>query len=316
MDIAGLSIGPGALLAPMAGVTDNTFRRICHENGCALSYTEMIYAKGFIYSGEPVSLLDYSGDYGPVGLQIFGCEPYYMARATEALSLRPFALIDINMGCPAKKINKGGDGAALMRNMKAARDVIRAVRMATDKPVTVKMRLGWDEDISLEFALMAEDAGADAVCIHGRTREQQYQGVANMAPIARAKAALHIPVIANGDIKSMGEAARALDMTHADAAMIGRASLGNPWVFAGEGHMPSPGDKIDMALRHLDESCMAMPEKVAVREMRKHIAWYLKGLPGASAVKNDINHVTDKAGMTGRLLSYRDALQHGPGGNI
>lgn len=312
MKIAGLETGRGALLAPMAGITDDIFRRICHENGCALSYTEMISAKGFVYSGEPEGLLEYKGDYGPVGLQLFGSEPYYMAKAAEALESRPFALVDINMGCPAKKINKNGDGAALMRNIKAARDIIRAVRGATQKPVTVKMRLGWDRDVSLDFALMAEDAGADAICIHGRTREQQYSGSADMEPLYRVKQAIKIPLIANGDIKGPSDAEKALALTGADAVMIGRAALGNPWVFAamlsGRDEDVSADRKIGMALRHLDETLGIMPEKIAVREMRKHIAWYIKGLPGSAAVRNRINGITGAEELKDALRAYEASL--------
>lgn len=317
--IGSLPVPRGALLAPMAGVTDLFFRLLCHEQGSVLAFTEMVSAKGFLHAPEQravLSLLETASEEGPVALQLFGHEPEEMAEAARRLTPRGFAAIDLNMGCPAPKITRGGDGSALLKDLPLAGRIIAAVRRATPLPLTVKARAGWDENslIVERFARMAESEGADALTVHGRTRMQFYAGEADWSHISRAKAAVRIPVIGNGDIFTAADAVRRLAETGCDAVMVGRGSLGNPWIFAQIAsalsgrpvRMPSPAERIQAALRHASMLCAWKGEGTAIREMRKHAAWYTRGLAGAAKMRVRMQQASTLAELEGMLWVCMD----------
>jgi nifR3 family TIM-barrel protein len=287
--------------APMAGITDKSFRILAKEAGCSLVCTEMVSDQALLY-GNPktCSLLDVTGEDGPVCMQVFGSDPGYMAGAAEIVESRGAWLIDINMGCPTPKIVKNGEGSALMKEPEKAAGIIRAIVRAVKVPVTVKMRKGWDESTvnAVDLACLAENAGAAAVTVHGRTRSQFYSGKADWGIIASVKRAVNIPVIGNGDIWTPADALRMLEQTGCDGIMIGRAALGNPWVFRQTVHYlktgelipgPSPKERAAMALRHFGLLVDNKGETVAVREMRKHAAWYMKSLRGAARLRELVN---------------------------
>ncbi len=292
-----------AYLAPMAGVSDKVFRGICVKMGCALTYTEMISAKGLYYkSGLTHKLLEISPIEEPAAVQIFGSEPEIIAYAIknicEDLSTQ-LAIIDINMGCPAPKIVKNGDGSALMKDVPLAAKIIEAAVKASSVPVTVKFRKGWDENSvnALQFAQMAQESGAAAVAVHGRTRDQFYSGKADWDIIAEVKSKINIPVIGNGDIFDAYTAKNMLEYTKCDAVMVGRGAQGNPFIFreinallsAEQVELPDVKERIDTALFHAKELCECMGEKYAIVYMRKHIAWYTKGIEGAAKLRALIN---------------------------
>ena len=310
----------GAFLAPMAGVTDFPFRVICKRYGASLLYTEMINAKALCYGDENTfSMLEVKPEEGDVAVQIFGHEPQYMAEATAILSdMDRFRIIDINMGCPAPKITKNNEGSALMKDPALAFEIIESVKMASKLPVTVKFRKGWDDSSvnAVEFARNAESAGADCITVHGRTREQYYSGKADWDIISEVKKSVSIPVIANGDIFSIGDAVNIIEKTGADAYMIGRGSQGNPFIFSQirdfiEGRpvrdIPDT-EKIDVMLEHYDLSIKYKGEDKTVREMRKHIGWYLKGMYGSARMRDDINHIVDADEVRQMLRDYQLSL--------
>ena len=306
MRIGPLTIEPPVLLAPMAGVSDQPFRELCYGQGCGLCYTEMASAKGLMYGGSRTHPLIEIGAGEPrAAVQLFGSEIESLAAAAGMAAGDPkVALIDLNMGCPTPKIVKNGDGSALMRDPGKAGKIIRAVSRSIDKPLTVKMRLGWDAGhINVaEFAHMAQDAGAAAVAVHGRTRDQYYAGRADWEQIARVKEALAIPVIGNGDVTSPEEAKRMLEETGCDAVMIGRAARGNPWIFRETATYldtgvippePSPADRIRMALAHIGKAVSFYGERVAALEMKKHAAWYVRHIRQASSLRRQIFSTKD-----------------------
>ena len=309
-----------AFLAPMAGVTDFPFRVICKRYGASLLYTEMINAKALCYGDENTfSMLEVKPEEGDVAVQIFGHEPQYMAEAASILSdMNRFRIIDINMGCPAPKITKNNEGSALMKDPALAFEIIESVKMASKLPVTVKFRKGWDDSSvnAVEFARNAESAGADCITVHGRTREQYYSGKADWDIISEVKKSVSIPVIANGDIFSIGDAVNIIEKTGADAYMIGRGSQGNPFIFSQirdfiEGRpvrdIPDT-EKIDVMLEHYDLSIKYKGEDKTVREMRKHIGWYLKGMYGSARMRDDINHIVDADEVRQMLRDYQLSL--------
>lgn len=305
-------------LAPMAGVTDLPFRLICKELGCGLLYTEMINAKALCYDDKNTKkMLNILDEEHPIAVQIFGSEPEFMGKAAQILNDYPNEILDINMGCPAPKVVKNGDGSALMRNPKLAGQVLDQVVKNSKKPVTLKIRKGWDDNSvnALEIAKIAEDCGICAITIHGRTREQYYSGQADWDIIGEVKSQISIPVIGNGDVTSVEDAIRIKDHTGCDAIMIGRGAQGNPWIFKRIDHYmktgqlldpPSKDEKIDIAIKHMDLAIKEHGEYVAVREMRKHIGWYLKGMKHSARFRDQINHMVTAKEVIDTLNQYRN----------
>lgn len=305
MQIGTVKIDGRLVLAPMAGVTDLAFRRICREHGAALTVTEMVSTKALCYQDRKTPrLLELAPDEHPAAAQIFGHEPETMAEGARiALEKSGCDIIDINMGCPVPKVANSGDGSGLMRDPDKAVRVLEAVVRGAGCPVTVKFRLGWDKGSinCVEFARAMEEAGAAAVAVHGRTRNQMYAGTANWDWIREVKQAVKIPVLANGDVFKPSDAPRILKYTGADMAMIGRGVFGNPWMFAQcraalEGReippMPPLAERCDTAVRQFELSAANKGEKIACLEARRHYAWYLKGVPHAGYYKEQIVRIT------------------------
>lgn len=320
MKISNLEFLNNVFLAPMAGVTDIIFRGICKKMGCGLVYTEMISAKALYYGSEKTEeLLKVSPKEAPVAVQIFGSEPLVMAKACDYFNdNKNICLIDINMGCPAPKIVKNGDGSALMNNPKLAYEIVKAVKEVSNKPVTVKFRKGFDHNNinAVDFAKVIEAAGADAIAVHGRTREQMYEGKADWDIIRQVKEAVNIPVIGNGDVFSAEDAISITRETGCDGIMIARGAQGNPWIFKQIGEalngkqveLPTGEEKIEVAIDHFKQALEYYGENKAVREMRKHIAWYLKGIRNSNDIKNKINCENGSIGVIETLIKYKKNL--------
>lgn len=290
------------LLAPMAGVSDEAFRTLCREQGADLTYTEMVSAKGLSYANDKTRhLLKIAPTEDQVAVQLFGHEPETMAAQAawiEEKMADALAYLDINMGCPARKITTKGDGSALMKDPELAASLVRAVAAAVQHPVTVKFRRGWAEgdETAVEFARRMEDAGADALAVHGRFAEQLYRGSAEWDVITRVKRAVAVPVVGNGDVRTGADAVAIVERTGCDAVMVARGAEGNPWIFAQakaalagerEPALPTIGERIAMARRHA--RLLSQREERSIVRMRKHAMWYLAGLPGAAAARGRIN---------------------------
>lgn len=301
LTIGGVTLENNLILAPMAGVTDLPFRLLCSGQGAALTGMEMVSAKAIMYGNKNTEgLLAIHPQEGPASLQLFGSDPKIVSEMAKRIEECPFAILDINMGCPVPKIVNNGEGSALMREPELAGKIIAATAKAIEKPVTVKIRKGFDEDHvnAVELAKIAEDAGAAAVAVHGRTREQFYSGEADWEIIARVKEAVSIPVIGNGDVTDGESARKLLVQTGCDGVMIGRAARGNPWLFRqiaaylekGE-ILPAPSmeEKKEMILRHAKLQLEIKGEYTGVREMRKHLSWYTAGLPGSARLRGSVN---------------------------
>ena len=291
------------ILGPMAGVTDLPFRVLCKEQGAGLLCMEMVSAKAILYNNKnKESLLEIHPDEQPVSLQFFGSDQKIMSEMAKRVEERPFDIMDINMGCPVPKVVRNGEGSALMKNPKLVYEIVSAMVKAIDKPVTVKIRKGFDDSCinAVEIAKIVEEAGAAAVAVHGRTREQYYSGQADWDIIRQVKEAVSIPVIGNGDVTSPQKAEELVKQTGCDGIMIARGAQGNPWIFSEmityeeTGTLPErPGKEEvrDMMLRHARLQLKYKGEFIGIREMRKHVAWYTKGLKGSAKLREEINRV-------------------------
>lgn len=300
MKIGDLEFTNIAFLAPMAGIADRAFRELCTQFGAAYTVTEMVSSKGLTMGDKKSGELLTIGNERPCGAQIFGDDPQIMAQAAvKCLEYKP-DIIDINMGCPAPKVAMNGGGASLMKKPQLAYEITKAVVEAVNIPVTVKIRKGWDDDNinAVEMALLAQKAGANAVAVHGRTRQQMYSGTVDYDIIAEVKNALDIPVIANGDITDEQSAAIMLEKTNADAIMIGRGALGNPWVFSRINAylsecrvLPEPStiEKMNVMLKHIQKIIEYKGEYTAMREARHHAAYYTKGMRGGAKLRAEIS---------------------------
>lgn len=305
-------------LAPMAGVTDVVFRTLCKEQGCGLTYSEMVSAKGIMYDNDNTKkLLEINEKEGKVAVQLFGSDPKVLADMAKKLDDNEnIGFFDINMGCPAPKIVKNGDGSALMKNPKLIGEIVKAVSSNTKKPLTIKIRKGFDDNCinAVEIAKIVEENGGAGIAIHGRTREQFYSGKADWDIIKKVKESVNIPVIGNGDITSPQKAKEMFDYTGCDAIMIGRASQGAPWIFKNIVHYlntgelldkPSINEKIDIAIKHLHMLVQYKGEYIGIREMRKHLGWYIKGMPKSAEMRVIINGIEQVEKMEDLLISMK-----------
>ncbi len=292
------------VLAPMAGITDLPFRMLCKEQGAGLLYTEMVSAKAISYRNRnTIPLMEISPKEHPVALQIFGSEPELMAEVAKSIEDQPFDILDINMGCPVPKVVNNGEGSALLKNPELIRKIVSAVSRAIKKPVTVKMRVGFEgEDVDpVETAKIMEDSGAAAIAVHGRTRQQYYSGKADWDTIRKIKEAVSVPVIGNGDVDSPKKAEAMLKETGCDAVMIGRAVRGNPWIFREMNYYFETGELLsrpsieelkEMILRHARRQIEKKGEYTGIREMRKHVAWYTAGMRHSAGIRRESNLIS------------------------
>jgi tRNA-dihydrouridine synthase B len=314
------------VLAPMAGITDLPFRVICREMGAGIVYSEMVSAEALIRDQQrTLSLLETDSRERPVAFQLFGCRPATLARAAAILSERPIDIIDINMGCPVPKVLKSGSGSALLRDLGLAQEIMEAVVGATSKPVTVKVRLGWDAKsiVAVDLARIAVTAGVSAIAVHARTKVMGFSGKADWTMIKAVKESVAIPVIGNGDVRSAHDAKRMLDETGCDGVMIGRAIEGNPWIFrdaktylatgVAPAH-PSVEERQTVMLRHLNDVIGLLGEDIAVREMRKHLCWYTKGLSGGAEFRQKVNHLTTVEEVQREIEAFFSGLPVGAAG--
>lgn len=316
LNIGGLQLDTPFVLAPLAGITDKAMRSLCAKHGASLVYTEMVSGKGLWYGDRKSrKLLEIGDDEGPVAFQIFGSDPEVMAFAAKDLKDEANPILDLNVGCPVPKIVKNGEGSALLKNLDLLYDIVEAMVKNAGKPVTAKIRMGFErgQNTAVETAKTLEAAGVSAVAIHGRTREQYYEGKADWQVIADVKATVSVPVIGNGDVMSGKDAVDMLEKTGCDGVMIARGALGNPWIFSeaaalwkGEELPKPPTDeqRLRMLIKHLDMIIEDKGERIAVREIRKHVGWYIKGMHGAAAFRRQVNQIDDAQQMKAAINSF------------
>lgn len=322
LKIKDLILENNIILAPMAGITDLTFRTICKEFGAGLVTTEMVSAKGLYYKDKKTADLMKTTEFDrPVSLQIFGNEADIMAYVVETIinDMENIDVVDINMGCPAPKIVKNGDGSALMKSPKLAGEIVKKVKNVSKKPLTVKFRSGWDANSinAVEFAKIIEANGADAIAVHGRYRDQFYSGKADYNIIKQVKDSVKIPVIGNGDVFSVDDAKRLVKETNCDGIMVARGVLGNPWLIKNlvnamngvdDIFEPTPIQKLEMLKKHIKMLNKELPEKLTVLEMRKHAAWYIKGLKNSSEIRSRINTIDNLEDLCEVLDKFVESL--------
>ncbi len=316
LEIGGVVLENGLVLAPMAGVTDLSYRKLCKEQGCGLVVTEMVSAKAILYKNRNTQeLLRIRDEERPAAVQLFGSDAGIMGEIAQVVSEGNCDLIDVNMGCPVPKIVNNGEGSALLKEPKKVEAILTAMVKRSKKPVTVKIRKGFNDASvnAVEIAKIAEGCGVAAVAVHGRTREQFYSGKADWEIIRQVKEAVKIPVIGNGDVTGAKEAKAMLDLTGCDGVMIGRGAKGNPWIFSQILHYLETGEVLPgpsvleikaMILRHGQQLSEDKGEFTAMREMRKHMAWYTAGLPHSAALRNEINLVETLEEMAGLTERY------------
>ena len=320
--IGNVPIQGKAILAPMAGVSDIAYRLLAKEHGASMVCTEMVSAMGIKYKNERThELLRMEAVEHPVSMQIFGSNPEAIALGAKVVADAGADIVDINMGCPVKKVVSSGDGSALMKTPDLAARVAEAAVKAVDVPVTVKMRIGWDDDHInvVDFAKRIESTGVAAVAVHGRTREQMYMGRADWSYIKAVKDSLSIPVIGNGDVWTPEDALRMMRETGCDAVMIGRGAQGNPWIFERTNHYLRTGElrpeptyleRLDMLLKHFELLCRYKGAALGVREIRTHAGWYMRGMPEAAYWRNRVNTIHTVESFKAELSTYRDVLEN------
>lgn len=316
LKIGNLELENNIILAPMAGVTDLPFRIVCKKYGNpGLVCNEMVSAKAICYQDEKtLEMIKCEDEKRPISMQIFGSEPEFMGKAAAFIS-NYADIVDVNFGCPAPKVVKNGDGSKVLLDLELLENIVKEVVKNSTKPVTVKIRKGWDKDhiVAVEAAKKIEKSGADAIVIHGRTRDEFYSGQADWDIIKKVKEAVNIPVIGNGDIKSEEDAKKMFEETNVDGIMVGRGSLGNPWIFKKILYYLENGkkleeisnkEKLEVMKEHFDLLLKAKGEYTATREIRKHVAWYIKGLKNASAMRDRINSVQTKEEFEEIIIEY------------
>lgn len=320
--IGNVPIQGKAILAPMAGVSDIAYRLLAKEHGASMVCTEMVSAMGIKYKNERThELLRMEAVEHPVSMQIFGSNPEAIALGAKVVADAGADIVDINMGCPVKKVVSSGDGSALMKTPDLAARVAEAAVKAVDVPVTVKMRIGWDDDHInvVDFAKRIESTGVAAVAVHGRTREQMYMGRADWSYIKAVKDSLSIPVIGNGDVWTPEDALRMMQETGCDAVMIGRGAQGNTWIFERTNHYLRTGElrpeptyleRLDMLLKHFELLCRYKGAALGVREIRTHAGWYMRGMPEAAYWRNRVNTIHTVESFKKELSTYRDVLEN------